>query len=75
VGARRRRRAPENGDLGTSRRAAAAAVAQSSPLETETAHSSSTGLGENHKRETQRDRESAGGKAEPAGKAAKVPGH
>jgi hypothetical protein len=68
VGARRRRRAPENGDLGTSRRAAAAAVVHSSPLETETAHSSSTGLEENHKRETQTDRESAGGKPQ-------IPGH
>lgn len=69
----------ENGELGTLRRAAAA-VAQSSPLETQTAHSSGTGLGR-----TTRTRERAracGGKAGQLGrtggqegKAAKVPGH
>jgi hypothetical protein len=59
----------ENGELGTLRRAAAA-VAQSSPLETQTAHSSGTGLGR-----TTRTRERAracGGKGRAGQEARRV---
>lgn len=73
VSARCRRRA-RNGDLGNSRRAAssssAAAVAQSSPLETET----DSALEQHGTRESHHESErgKAGG---PEGKAANVPSH